>query len=57
MPDSRTGELTNTPVNPSGSAGNYLLSLSVNQLIYDGGRWWNQIAAAGTFMSHVSTGL
>lgn len=23
------------------------LALGVNQLLYDGGRWWNQIAQAG----------
>lgn len=27
--------------------GRYQLGLSVNQLLYDGGRWWNQISQAG----------
>lgn len=27
--------------------GNFNLSLQVQQLLYDGGRWWNQIARAG----------
>ena len=32
---------------PSYRAGNIALTVSVNQLIYDGGRWWNQIALTG----------
>lgn len=32
---------------PGFNMGQFSLSLSVNQLIYDGGRWWNQIAQAG----------
>jgi outer membrane protein len=27
--------------------GNFVLGLTINQLIYDGGRWWNQIAQSG----------
>lgn len=47
VPDGITGELTNTPVNRGGTAANFSLAVSVNQLIYDGGRWWNAIAQAG----------
>jgi outer membrane protein len=32
---------------PTFAAGRFGLSLSVNQLIYDGGKWWTQIAQAG----------
>jgi outer membrane protein len=32
---------------PSYSQGQFNLALTVNQLLYDGGRWWNQIAQAG----------
>lgn len=32
---------------PGFSRGNFSLNLSVQQLIYDGGRWWNQLAQAG----------
>ena len=32
---------------PSFTQGNFQLALTVSQLIYDGGRWWNQIAQAG----------
>lgn len=32
---------------PGFSRGNFSLNLNVQQLIYDGGRWWNQIAQAG----------
>lgn len=32
---------------PGFTQGRYSLSLSVNQLLYDGGKWWNQIAQAG----------
>ncbi len=32
---------------PAFSRGNYALGLTLNQLIYDGGRWWNQIALSG----------
>ncbi|MEW6434233.1 MAG: TolC family protein [Myxococcota bacterium] len=32
---------------PGFSRGNFSLNLTVQQLIYDGGRWWNQIAQAG----------
>lgn len=32
---------------PGFSRGNFSLGLSVQQLIYDGGRWWNQLAQAG----------
>lgn len=32
---------------PGFTRGNFSLQLTVQQLIYDGGRWWNQIAQAG----------
>lgn len=34
-------------VSPVVTRGSFSLGLSVSQLIYDGGRWWNQIAQAG----------
>ncbi len=41
------GELTYYTEQPAYVAGNLLLTISINQLIYDGGRWWNAIAQAG----------
>ena len=32
--------------NPSQTFGNYAIGLSLRQLIYDGGKWWNNITAA-----------
>jgi outer membrane protein TolC len=32
---------------PSASRGNFSLGLLVNQLLFDGGKWWSQIAVAG----------
>jgi outer membrane protein TolC len=32
---------------PETTRGNFSLNLTVSQLIYDGGRWWNQLAQAG----------
>ncbi len=32
---------------PSFAQGNFQLGLSVQQLLYDGGRWWNQLARTG----------
>ncbi len=32
---------------PGSSRGSFALSLTVSQLLYDGGRWWNQIAQSG----------
>jgi outer membrane protein TolC len=32
---------------PGFNQGSFSLGLSVSQLLYDGGRWWNQIAQAG----------
>jgi outer membrane protein TolC len=32
---------------PGFTQGQFNLSLTVNQLLYDGGRWWNQIALSG----------
>jgi outer membrane protein len=32
---------------PSFAQGNFQLGLSVAQLLYDGGRWWNQLARTG----------
>ncbi|MEW5737663.1 MAG: TolC family protein [Myxococcota bacterium] len=32
---------------PETTRGNFSLNLSLSQLLYDGGRWWNQIAQAG----------
>jgi len=46
----RTGYAPDGSRNPDslgGSRGNFLLGLAINQLIYDGGRWWNQIAQSG----------
>lgn len=33
---------------PSFAQGNFQLGLSVQQLLYDGGRWWNQLARTGS---------
>lgn len=32
---------------PETTRGNFSLNLSLSQLLYDGGRWWNQMAQAG----------
>jgi len=32
---------------PSGVGGIFQLNATINQLLYDGGRWWNQLALAG----------
>src|SRR5207253_6995217 len=32
---------------PTTARGSLSLSLAVNQLLYDGGKWWNTIAMAG----------
>jgi outer membrane protein TolC len=32
---------------PGANRGNFALSLTVTQLLYDGGKWWNNIAQAG----------
>ncbi len=40
------GSVTYPDVPPL-TRGNFQLGLSVSQLIYDGGRWWNQISASG----------
>jgi outer membrane protein len=32
---------------PGFAQGNFQLGLTVNQLLYDGGRWWNQLARTG----------
>jgi outer membrane protein len=32
---------------PAYASGNFSFSVTVRQLLYDGGRWWNQIAQAG----------
>jgi outer membrane protein len=32
---------------PAFAQGNFQLGLTVNQLLYDGGRWWNQLARTG----------
>lgn len=32
---------------PETTRGNFSLNLTLSQLIYDGGRWWNQMAQAG----------
>lgn len=32
---------------PAFAQGNFQLGLSVSQLLYDGGRWWNQLARTG----------
>ena len=41
-----TGQVSPTD-SPEVTRGNFSLNLSVTQLIYDGGRWWNQLAQAG----------
>jgi outer membrane protein TolC len=46
-PSSPTHDLTYYPVSPGYTSAGVSLSLSVTQLIYDGGRWWNQIAQNG----------
>ncbi len=38
---------TPNPDVPAFNRGNFALGLTLNQLIYDGGRWWNQISQAG----------
>lgn len=43
------GDLTYYVDQPAYVAGSLNFSVSVNQLIYDGGRWWNQIAQAGAW--------
>ncbi len=32
---------------PANTSGNFNLSLTLSQLLYDGGRWWNQLAQSG----------
>jgi outer membrane protein TolC len=40
--------ISSQPIDVDGfNQGNFQLSLGVRQLIYDGGRWWNQIAQSG----------
>jgi outer membrane protein len=46
-PSSPTGFSTRTVDTPPSSRSTFELSLRVSQLLYDGGRWWNQIALAG----------
>jgi outer membrane protein len=38
---------TPTPDVPAFNRGNFSLGLTINQLLYDGGRWWNQISQSG----------
>ncbi len=48
--DPATGKITfeNKTIDvPGNSRANYQLGLTVNQLLYDGGKWWNAISQAG----------
>ncbi len=49
FPDPNTGDLVQTvrDVNNSFLRGNFNLGLQVQQLLYDGGRWWTQLALTG----------
>lgn len=49
VPDpSSPGEFQQAAVDvPSSSRSNFNLQLQISQLLYDGGRWWNQIEQAG----------
>ncbi|MHB8873066.1 MAG: TolC family protein [Myxococcaceae bacterium] len=47
---SGTGTVTSEGINGPGTGGtnsDYRLALTVTQLLYDGGRWWNQISQSG----------
>lgn len=49
VPDSQssTGYTQTTVDTPGASRASFELSVTASQLIYDGGRWWSQIAQAG----------
>ena len=49
VPDtqSSTGYTQTTVDTPGASRASFELSVTASQLIYDGGRWWSQIAQAG----------
>lgn len=49
FPDLQTGELVQSvrDINNSFTRGNFNLGLQVQQLLYDGGRWWTQLALTG----------
>lgn len=46
-PASPTGFSTRTVDTPPSQKSTFELSLRVSQLLYDGGKWWNQIALSG----------
>jgi outer membrane protein len=46
-PDGTVSFVQRSVDTPAFSQGRFSLGIGVNQLLYDGGRWWNQIALAG----------
>ena len=46
-PDGTVGFIQRAIDVPSLTRGNFALNVTVNQLLYDGGKWWNQMALAG----------
>lgn len=47
QPDGTVSFVQRAVDTPAFNQGRFTLGLQVNQLIYDGGRWWNQLAQSG----------